>query len=65
MGVEKEENRWVGDHDECPHCNGIGKLNVPGAPDCPHCKGMGVIELFLHGYSINEEKKSGKSQNFL
>jgi hypothetical protein len=65
MGVEIEVNRLVSDNDECPHCNGIGKLNIPGVPDCPHCKGTGVMELFLHGYPNNDAETSGKSQNLL
>ena len=60
---EIEVNRLVSDNDECPHCNGIGKLNVPGAPDCPHCKGMGVMKLSPHGYPEKEAKVDGNSQN--
>jgi DnaJ-class molecular chaperone len=63
MGIEVEANRLVGDNDDCPHCNGMGKLDVPGAPDCPHCKGTGVRELFLPVYPGNEGKIIGKSQN--
>ena len=64
MGTESEVNRLVNDNDECPYCNGIGKLNIPGAPDCPHCKGTGVMEFLLHGYPKNEAKIRGKSQNW-
>ena len=54
--VESELGRLLSGDDECPQCNGMGKLNKPGAPDCPHCKGTGVTEFFLHGYLINEAK---------
>ncbi len=63
MDIEIEVNRLVSDNDECPHCNGSGKLNVPGAPDCPSCKGMGVIKLLLHCYPNKEAKVDGQSQN--
>ena len=58
---EIEVNRLVSDNDECPHCNGLGKLSVPGAPDCPHCKGMGVMKLSPHGYPEKEAQVDGKS----
>jgi hypothetical protein len=63
MDVEIEVIRLVSDNDECLHCNGLGKLNAPGAPDCPHCKGTGVMHLFLQGYPKNKAKISGRSQN--
>ncbi len=30
--------------DECPHCEGMGKLNRPGVPDCPYCRGTGLLQ---------------------
>ncbi len=60
MDVGFEGNRLVSDSDECPYCNGLGKLNTPGAPDCAHCKGTGVIDLFMNVYPKNETKISGE-----
>ena len=65
MGAEIEVNRLVNDNDECPYCNGMGKVNAPGAPDCPQCRGTGVMGLFLQSYPQNEAKISCKSQNLL
>jgi len=64
MSFEREGNRWLGSSDECPYCDGIGKLNERGAPDCPHCKGTGVMESFPNDYPKDEAKICGKSQNF-
>jgi DnaJ-class molecular chaperone len=61
MPVEIEVIRLVSDNDECPHCNGIGKVNLPGAPDCPYCKGTGMMELSLHGHPKNEARIIGTS----
>jgi DnaJ-class molecular chaperone len=65
MGVEIEGSRLVNDNDECPYCNGIGKVNGPGAPDCPQCRGTGVMGVFLRSYPQNEAKISGESHNLL
>lgn len=56
MDVDLDLNRLVIENDECPHCHGIGKLNLPGAPDCPHCKGVGVMEPYLCSLPQNEAK---------
>ena len=63
MCIEVEGNRLLRGSDECPYCEGIGKLNEPGAPDCPHCRGTGVMESFPHDYPKDEVKISGKSRN--
>jgi DnaJ-class molecular chaperone len=64
MVVESEGNRLVSDNDECPYCNGIGKVNEPGAPDCPYCKGTGVMESFLQSYPKKKATMSGKIRNW-
>jgi DnaJ-class molecular chaperone len=61
MDVESEVDRLLSNDDECPHCNGMGKLNKPGAPDCPHCKGTGVTGSFRQGYPKNRAKRSPKT----
>ncbi len=58
MSIEGEGNRLLRGSDECPYCDGIGKLIEPGAPDCPHCKGTGVMESFLQDYAKKEAKVS-------
>ena len=54
MDVESEVGRFLSEYDECPRCNGMGKLSKPGIPDCPACKGTGVMESFLHSFPKNE-----------
>lgn len=57
MDVETEVDQVLRSEEECPHCNGMGKLNKPGAPECPLCKGTGVADPFLHRYPRNEAQK--------
>lgn len=60
MDLEREVDRILTDYDECPHCNGMGKLSKPGAPDCHYCRGTGVMESFPYGDLPKEEKGSPK-----
>jgi len=64
MCIEGEENRLLRSSDECPYCEGIGKLNKPGAPDCPYCRGTGVMESFPNDYPKNRVKDPSRIRSF-
>jgi DnaJ-class molecular chaperone len=61
MDVESEGDRLLSYDDECPYCNGMGKLNKPGVPDCPHCKGTGVMAPLQHGHLKNGARRRPKT----
>lgn len=48
----KSCNGWGGEHDNCTHCNGTGRINIQrqtafgnilSQSECPHCKGDGYV----------------------